>query len=96
MTSKDLSLMTSINIKIISPIIILKNKNILFASEENENNIISRYIIFLNPEAFKKEEKIFLFLKEPIHSLIQLTNGDIALAYNTAVIICTKKNNNKL
>ena len=96
MTSKDLSLMTSINIKIISPIIILKNKYILFASEENENNIISRYIIFLNPEAFKKEEKIFLFLKEPIHSLIQLTNGDIALAYNTAVIICTKKNNNKL
>ena len=94
-SSKDLSLMVSINIKIISPIIVLKNKNILFASEENENNIINRYIMILNSETFKKEEKILLFLNEPIYSLIQLTNGDIALAYKTAVIIYTTKNNNK-
>ena len=83
--------MSNINIKIISPIILLKNKNILFASEENENNIINIYIMILNSETFKKEEKILLFLKESIHSLIQLTNGDITLSYDTTVIIYTKK-----
>ena len=47
--------------------------------------------MILNSETFKKEEKILLFLKESIHSLIQLTNGDINLSYDTTVIIYTKK-----
>ena len=82
-STNDLSLLFSINIDInidiISPIIILKNGNILLITTENKNNNKQEDLItIINSKTFKIEQKIPLFLSKDIFSLIELSNDDIA------------------
>ena len=77
-STNDLSLLFSINIDInidiISPIIILKNGNILLITTENKNNNKKEDLItIINSKTFKIEQKIPLFLSKDIFSLIELS-----------------------
>ena len=96
-STNDLSLLFSINIDInidiISPIIILKNGNILLITTENKNNNKKEDLItIINSKTFKIEQKIPLFLSKDIFSLIELSNDDIAYTNEIGLVIYTKKN----
>jgi hypothetical protein len=96
-STNDLSLLFSINIDInidiISPIIILKNGNILLITTENKNNNKKENLItIINSKTFKIEQKIPLFLSKDIFSLIELSNGDNAYTNEIGLVIYTKKN----
>ena len=96
-STNDLSLLFSINIDInidiISPIIILKNGNILLITTENKNNNKKEDLItIINSKTFKIEQKIPLFLSRDIFSLIELSNDDIAYTNEIGLVIYTKKN----
>jgi len=92
-STNDLSLLFSISIDIISPIIITKNGNILLiTTKNNDNNKTEKLITIIKSKTLKIEKKIPLFLSGDIFSLIELSNGDIAYTIETGLVIYTKKN----